>query len=199
MLKIGLTGGIGAGKSLVSDIFASLGVPIIDADLLSRELLQPGSQCLTAIVEQLGPDILFNDGSLRRDHLKNVIFAHEETRKRVEAILHPAIKSAILTKLSKIHADYCLLVIPLLLEKHWESLVDRVLLVNAPESIRIRRIQDRDGQDIEQILQIFASQISQEQRLKYADDIIDNDKDTAYVTSQVNALHKKYLNAEIAK
>jgi len=199
MLKIGLTGGIGAGKSLVSDIFASLGTPIIDADVISRELLLPGSACLTTIAEHLGPEILFSDGSLRRDQLKSIIFAQDKTRQLVESVLHPAIKSEILVELSKIQADYCLLVVPLLVETHWEPLVDRVLLVDASESIRIQRIQDRDHLDTKQILQIFNSQISPQERLKSAHDIISNNKDIAYVTSQVNALHKKYLNPKLVK
>jgi len=192
VLKIGLTGGIGAGKSVVSDIFASLGVPIIDADVVSREILQPGSDALAQLAEKLGPSILDADGNLQRKQLKQLIFDHAETRLLVDSILHPAIKSAMLQQLSTIQAKYCLLVIPLLVEKHWASVVDSVLLVDAPETVRMQRIRDRDQLNTQQIQQIFDSQTSHTERVRNADDIINNDQNLDQLTKQVNLLHQKY-------
>ena len=192
MLKIGLTGGIGAGKSVVSDIFSSLGAPVIDADVVSREILHAGSPCLKKLVQKLGPTILTVDGNLHRERLKKILFENTETREMVDSILHPVIKSSMMQQIGRIQAKYCLLVVPLLIEKNWDSWVDRVLLVVAPEPVRIQRIRDRDQLDTKQIQRILDSQWSESARLSKADDVIHNDKNLKYLTEQVSALHRMY-------
>ncbi|MFV2057464.1 MAG: dephospho-CoA kinase [Thiohalomonadales bacterium] len=193
MLKIGLTGGIGAGKSLVSETFSSLGVPIIDTDVISRELLAPGSDSLRQLANKLGQSILSSDGSLRRKHLQERLFEDSKTQDIVESILHPAIKAVMLQDIAELQAVYCILVIPLLIEKNWQELVDRILLIDAEESIRIERVLKRDPLSRGQILKILRCQAKPAERRRHADDIITNEQDSNTVIEQVNSLHKKYL------
>lgn len=195
MLKIGLTGGIGSGKSLVSDTFASIGVPVIDTDLISREVLRPGSETLLQLANKLGQSILSADGSLRRRKLKESMFKHASTRNVVDSIVHPAIKTVMLQDIDKLQTGYCIVVIPLLIEKNWQNLVDRILLVNTPRELRIQRVLARDQLSRENIMKILRSQATDSERLAYADDIINNDSDPAYVIEQVKLLHQKYLHA----
>ena len=193
MFKIGLTGGIGSGKSAASDHFMSLGAEVIDTDLLSRELVVPGKPALDEIVNAFGNDILTTSGELDRKRLRERIFADPEARKRLEQILHPRIREAMLERASRSQAPYIVFVIPLLIETGQQTLVDRVLVIDLPENLQRRRVMARDGLDDAQFDRILAAQATQEQRLSIADDVVLNDGDLINLHQQIERLHRKYL------
>jgi dephospho-CoA kinase len=193
VLVIGLTGGIGSGKTAVSDRFARLGVPIIDTDLLARELVEPGQPALADIVAEFGPDCLDSEGRLHRACLRERVFADPAGRRRLEAILHPRIRALARERIVSGTAPYCLLVIPLLAETGMTDLVDRVLVVDAPEAEQVRRVMARDGVAEEQAHRILAAQASRRQRLALADEIVENAGDLAALDHQVATLHRHYL------
>ena len=193
MLVIGLTGGIGSGKTAVSDRFARLGVPIIDTDRLARELVEPGQPALAEIVAEFGPDCLDGEGRLQRSRLRERVFADPTGRRRLEAILHPRIRALARERIAGLTVPYCLLVIPLLAETGMTDLVDRVLVVDAPEATQIRRVMARDGVTEEQTRHVLAAQATRSQRLALADEIVENAGDLAVLDDQVTALHRRYL------
>jgi len=199
MLIIGLTGGIGSGKSTVAGYFAQQGIPVIDADQLARELVAPGSPALLEIASAFGPDILLADGSLDRPQLRRLAFADPSQRRRLEAILHPRIYAEMRHRSQALEAPYCIWVIPLLLETGKTALTDRVLVVDAPESVQRQRVLARAGMDEDTLEAILRSQVSRNERLHAADDVIVNDADLSHLQQQVTALHHQYLalvNAE---
>ena len=193
MLVVGLTGGIGSGKTAVSDRFARYGVPIIDTDLLARELVEPGQPALTEIVTAFGLDCLDGAGRLDRARLRERVFADASGRRRLEAILHPQIRALSRQRLAQLTAPYSLLVIPLLAETGRTDWIDRVLVVDAPEAERLRRVMARDQTDEEQARRILAAQASREQRLALADEVVENSGDFAALDRQVSTLHQHYL------
>jgi dephospho-CoA kinase len=193
MLKIGLTGGIACGKSAVATGFAELGVPVIDADVLARELVASGQPALAEIAHELGDEFITPDGGLDRARLRRHIFNDAGARKRLEAILHPRIAAEMQARAARLDAPYCLLVIPLLIEAGQQSLVDRILVVDCPEELQRHRLAARDGAAPEQISAILASQIQREQRLAAADDVITNDGTPAQLQARVAELHARYL------
>ncbi len=201
MLKIGLTGGIGSGKSVVSEHFAHLGVPVIDTDIIARQLVTPGSDSLQAIIDIFGNHFLNTDGSLNRQQLAQNIFNNPTHKQKLEAILHPRINNEIKHQLDKIEkiagktrqAAYVIIVIPLLFENHLEDMVDRILVVDADEDQRIQRIMLRDNRDIKEISLIIQNQINDQERLLNADDVVINNNDLAQLGRLVDALHRKYL------
>lgn len=193
MLVIGLTGGIGSGKTAVSDRFAQQGVPIIDTDQLARELVEPGQPALAEIVAEFGLDCLDDGGRLRRARLRERVFADSTGRRRLEAILHPRIRALVQERVAVLTAPYCLVVIPLLVETGMTDLVDRILVVDAPEAEQIRRVMARDGVVQEQAHRILAVQARRDQRLALADDVLENAGDLDALTRQVAALHRYYL------
>lgn len=193
MLTVALTGGIGSGKSTVADRFARLGVPIIDADVLARELTAPGEPALEAIRAAFGPGVIQPDGGLDRAALRRTVFADATARRRLEAILHPRIRARMLAWLGEIHAPYAVLVIPLLFETGQTDLADRILLVDLPEDEQIRRVRARSGLAETEIRRILASQTSRAVRLAGTDDQIDNSGDLAALETQVERLHRFYL------
>jgi dephospho-CoA kinase len=193
MLKIGLTGGIGSGKSTVAKFFKELGVPVIDADVIAHELVVPSTLAFKKIIAHFGNKILNPQGELDRKQLRELIFHDGKQRKWLENLLHPLVYQEINNRLKKIQAPYCILVIPLLLETKHEKFVDRVLVVDSPEEQQIKRITKRDKTTKQAVKAIIDSQISREQRLANADDIIYNDKSLAYLKKQVQQLHEKYL------
>lgn len=193
MLRIGLTGGIGSGKTAASDHFGRLGADIIDTDLLSRELVLPGEPALARIVDSFGPAILDHSGALDRGRLRERVFASPVDRERLEAILHPAIREAMLARAEKSTRRYVVFVIPLLIETGQQSLVDRVLLVDAPASVQRERVTARDGVDDTQVSQILAAQTDRDTRIASADDIIVNDGTLAQLHTEVERLHAVYL------
>lgn len=193
MLIIGLTGGIGSGKSTVCDGFAALGTPIIDADLVAREVVMPGTPGLTQIINQFGQDILAQDGTLDRDKLRAQVFSDEASRRRLEAILHPLIREEMDRRVARLEAPYAILAIPLLLEGGRRRSVDRILVVDAEESQQIARACQRDRQNPEQIRAIIAAQCSRKDRLSAADDVIYNTGDLEHLNHQVTEMHHRYL------
>lgn len=193
MLIVGLTGGIGSGKTTVANIFAELGVHIIDTDIIARELVEPGQPALKKIVEYFGDHILKNDGQLDRKKLAEITFKNNTKRKALETILHPGIKEAMLATLKTIKAPYCITVIPLLLETKQEDLVDRILVVDCDPDDQVKRVKNRDQRNEEQIQSIINSQISRNSRLNAATDIIKNTGNMQDLHDNVVKLHKKYL------
>jgi dephospho-CoA kinase len=193
VLLIGLTGGIGSGKSTVAELFARLGAGVVDTDLLARELTQRGTATLAQIAAQFGAGILNADGSLDRVRLRERIFADPAERRRLEALLHPPIRELMLERAAALQGPYVILVIPLLFETSQQTLVNRVLVVDCPEPVQIRRVQGRSGLSDATIAQIMRSQIPRAERLARADDIIDNQGIPDALPPQVRRLHRDYL------
>lgn len=193
MLIIGLTGGIGSGKSTVSQRFVELGVPVIDADDIAHYLVEPGKPALQRIIGEFGSDMLTVDGKLNRSMLRKIVFDNPSQRKVLEAILHPLIRIEMMNRANELDAPYCVFCIPLLVETQQSGLVDRVLVIDSPEEIRHQRIKQRNGLPDKEIKAILAAQATAEDRLAVADDIIVNDKDLDDIFRQVDELHQKYL------
>lgn len=194
MLRIGLTGGIGSGKSTVCGLFQKLGVPVIDTDLIARELVEPGSAALQKIVALFGQQLLHADGSLDRARLRQLVFSDKEQLMQLEQLLHPLIREEMEQRIRTLRSPYVLLAIPLLLEKEWQHSLDRVLVVDCSESLQRERVAKRDGSSAETIEHIIARQIPRSQRLAAADDIINNNGTIASLQQQVESLHQRYLS-----
>lgn len=192
-LRIGLTGGIASGKSAVANEFASLGIPVIDADLISRELVEPGQPALAKILEVFGRGVLDPSGHLDRRRLRDIVFADPAQRKRLEDILHPAVRAELSRRSLESTGPYQILVVPLLVENRLDYLVDRIVVVDAPESTQVERLVARDGVDSDQARRILAAQASRAARLAAADDIIINTGSLPDLKAQVAELHAKYL------
>ncbi len=190
---VGLTGGIGSGKTAVSDAFAALGVTVVDADVVSREVVEPGRPALAAIVKHFGADITTADGHLDRAALRQVIFADASEKQWLEQLLHPLIGEETLHQLAAADSPYALLVSPLLTETGQQQLCQRVLVVDAPEALQLQRTMTRDNNSREQVERIIASQSSRQQRLASADDVLNNDGDLAELREKVAQLHQTYL------
>ncbi|WP_303856286.1 dephospho-CoA kinase [Salinicola salarius] len=194
-LIVGVTGGIGSGKSAVADAFGALGIGWVDADHVAREVVMPGEPALAAIVERYGPAILNDDGTLDRRALRARIFDDETERRWLERETHPRIRQRLLMHLERLRnagAPYCLLVSPLLIESGQLELVDRVLVVDVPPEIQIQRTLARDGVDRRQVESILAAQLPRERRLAAADDVIDNSRDRQHLLDQVARLDARY-------
>ncbi|MFZ5593875.1 MAG: dephospho-CoA kinase [Pseudomonadota bacterium] len=202
MIKIGLTGGIGSGKSTVADCFAELGVAVIDADQIARELVEPGRPALGAIVDAFGRDILDGSGQLDRARLRALVFDDSTRRRQLETILHPLIRAEMRKRADALEgsgAPYAILNIPLLLETGQTDLADRILVVDTPEELQYQRVRARNGLPDAQIAAIIATQASREQRLAAADDIIVNDGDLSKLQRQTVAMHQRYLALAASK
>jgi dephospho-CoA kinase len=193
MLVVSLTGGIGSGKTAVSNAFAERGVPIIDTDLLARELVAPGQPALGEIVAAFGPVCLDFNGTLNRQYLRQVVFSVPEQRERLQQILHPRIRITVKQRIAQLEAPYCIVVVPLLVESGMTDLAQRILVVDTAESNQIRRVMTRDSVDLEHARRIVATQATREQRLAVADDVIENEEDLTTLDSAVEALHMTYL------
>ncbi len=198
MLTIGLTGGIGSGKTAVSDRFAGYGVPVIDTDVIARELVEPGQPALAEIVAAFGSECLDAVGRLNRAVLRERVFVDDAGRRRLEAILHPRIRALARARVAALNAPYCLLVIPLLAETGMTDLVDRVLVVDVSEAEQIRRVMARDRLDETQARRILAAQASRSQRLALADEVLENSGDFADLAQRVADLHQHYLRTAAA-
>ncbi|HWU82766.1 MAG TPA: dephospho-CoA kinase [Methylophilaceae bacterium] len=197
MYVVALTGGIGAGKSEVARIFASLGVPIVDVDVISRRLTGPGQPIMDKIAEAFGRDFLTEDGALNRPAMRERIFANDEDRKKLEAILHPVIHSHALRELDQNRAaPYQILAIPLFFETNrYSGLVKRILLVDCDETLQISRTMNRNGMTERTVRAIIAAQASRSYRRALANDIIENDSSIEALAEKVKALHEKYMQA----
>ncbi len=194
MLKIGLTGGIGCGKSTVANIFKHLKVPVIDADDIAHQLVAVGQPALARIELEYGPDILNKDGSLNRTRLRELVFSDAQQKQKLEAILHPLVYQAIQTELKQLNAPYCIICIPLLFETQMTHLVDRTLVVDCPVETQIERLQKRDNMTIASIQAIIDSQVNRAFRKAHADDLIDNSKTDDRLAEAVKKLHNFYLS-----
>ncbi|MGE3483101.1 MAG: dephospho-CoA kinase [Gammaproteobacteria bacterium] len=193
-LVIGVTGGIGSGKSTVCTAFARFGIPTIDTDQVARDVVVPGSEGLAAVVAEFGPDVLRVDGALDRAALRRIVFADPARRARLEAILHPRIRARVRELLAGVDAPYCLLGIPLLVEGgRRQSQVDRVLVVDCAEETQLARVMSRDKLTAEEVGAIMRSQASRQERLDMADDVVVNSGDIPALDAQVAALHVRYL------
>lgn len=191
-LIIGLTGGVGSGKSTAAERFASHGVPVIDTDIIAREVVEPGQPALQRIVEHFGPGMLDGQGRLDRAALRERVFRDESERRFLEELLHPLIRAASLRRIGEQVALYVIWVIPLLLETGAAGDVDRVLLIDCPEWQQIQRVRDRDRLAEEEITHIMAAQASRRERQAVADDIILNDGDLGHLYQAVDARHAAY-------
>lgn len=194
-LRIGLTGGIASGKSQVSAIFESLGIDVIDTDIISRELVQPGSPLLQQIVALFGTSILNKDQALNRASLRKLIFNDAKKRLQLEELLHPAIHDAVYQKISSSNSPYVVVVVPLLIETRYPYELDRILVVDTKLELQISRLTQRDQINEEEARKMLASQASREERLLIADDTIVNNADFASLRKHVEALHYQYLEA----
>lgn len=193
MLRIGLTGGIGSGKSTVCRLFAELGIPIIDADAIAHGLVAPGQPALVQLTAAFGSDILDPHGALNRAQLRERVFNNETERLRLESILHPLIRQRMHEQLATSHTAYVIIAIPLLLEKHWQDEVDRILVIDADEQLQIDRTTKRDGISSGTVRRIMHTQVSRHERLAAADDIIHNNGGPEVLQAQVLKLHRHYM------
>lgn len=192
VLKIGLTGGIGSGKSTACEIFSELGVPIIDADIVARKVVQAGMPALQLIKEKFGEDIFTKDGLLDREKARDQIFTNEIDRKKLENILHPVIYERIIHETENIDSSYCIISIPLLLETEALDIIDRVLIIDVSEKLQLSRASVRDNASLNDIERIIQTQISRDNRLAAADDIINNEGDIENLRRQIHDLHEFY-------
>lgn len=193
-LVIGLTGGIGSGKSTVTHYFQELGIEVIDADIIAREVVAIDSPALKAIAEHFGDDYIQADGQLNRGLLRSKIFANELDKLWLNKLLHPLIRSRLISKIAAAKSSYCILVAPLLIENNLLHLVNRVLVIDVSEETQLERTMHRDSSSLKEVKAILASQTSRSERLAVADDIINNDKASlSEIKAMVLSLDKKYL------
>ena len=192
---VGLTGGIGSGKSTVARLFGELGVHWVDADDVAREVVEPGTPALERISEHFGKKILTSEGALDRAQLRGIVFEKPEERVWLESLLHPIIREELIRQLNpeNYQLPYVLLVSPLLLETDQHELVDRIIVIDVPEETQIERTMARDTNSREQVERIIGAQMSREDRLARADEVIDNDRPLDDVTRQVRELHERLL------
>ncbi len=194
MFVVGVTGGIGSGKSTVTNLFSELGVKVIDADVIARDLVSPGSKSLTAITKRFGQHLVLEDGNLDRRKLRDIIFSDPNAKKWLENLLHPEVKKQILEEIENSKSSYTIVSAPLLLEAGLDQITDRVLVVDIPEASQIERTVLRDRTSEESVNNIIQSQIKRKIRLQKATDIIDNTGSLDDTKKQVKKLHTIYLN-----
>ena len=193
MLRIGLTGGIGSGKSTVAALFAAKGIPVIDTDEIARDVARVGSPAYAAIVNAFGKGIVAADGELDRPRLRERVFNDTRARRQLEVILHPRIRSEVEARVARLTAPYCVIVVPLLIETDFAELVNRVLVVDTDEERQITRTMARSGLTRTAVAAILAVQADRATRRARADDIITNEGDPSALAPQVDALHQRYL------
>ncbi|MBF0783925.1 dephospho-CoA kinase [Muribacter muris] len=193
---IGLTGGIGSGKSTIAEMFQQLGVPLIDADIVARQVVEKGSPLLDKIAAKFGKTILTEQGELNRAALRQRIFHSDQDKQCLNNLLHPAIRQAMLAQLEQIQAPYVLWVVPLLIENRLTDFCDRVLVIDVLPEIQIERAVQRDQSNADTIKNIIASQVDRPTRLAYADDVIENNlpltQNSEHLRRQVQQLHQRY-------
>lgn len=191
-LRIGLTGGIASGKSMVADIFADKGVPVIDTDVIAREVVEPGQPALQEIEGAFGSQVLADDGRLDRRRLREIVFADDGKRKQLETILHPRIRDAAIRQSEIAGGDYQLIVVPLLVESPMKAMMDRIVVVDCSEETQLARLTERDAESELQARRMIAAQSSRHDRLAIADDVVDNDGSRDETAAQVDKLHRLY-------
>lgn len=193
MLIIGLTGGIGSGKSAASQVFESFDIHVVDADIVARRIVEPGTEALLAITDHFGQTVISNDGTLNRAELRQIIFSSEKEKAWLENLLHPTIRSEIQRQLKSATSEYAILVSPLLFETDQHKLVSRTLLIDLPVHMQLERASTRDKNSREQIQKIIDTQLSRDVKLRLTDDIIENDSDLESLKQRIEAQHQKYL------
>ena len=194
MLKIGLTGGIASGKSTVCQLFSALGIEVIDADIIARQLVEPAQPCLKQIIQTFGNHVLLENGELDRAQLRQLIFADEKAKQQLENILHPNIRQQLIKLSDEVSTPYCILSIPLLVEADMTALVDQILVINIDAAEQLNRVCQRDNISTLQAKAIISSQSPANQRNSLADDIINNNNSPESLSEVVTQLHKKYLD-----
>ena len=194
---VGLTGGIGSGKSTIAELFAELGVPVIDADIVARQVVEKGSPLLQQIVAHFGTEMLLENGELNRAALREKVFNHETEKQWLNQLLHPAIRTEMLNQLAQQRAPYCIFMVPLLIENKLTALCQRELVVDVSEQTQLTRASQRDNNQLALIKNIMQSQVSRSERLQHADDVINNDADLSESLPQLKQkvldLHHHYL------
>ncbi|CAL62908.1 dephospho-CoA kinase [Herminiimonas arsenicoxydans] len=197
--SVGLTGGIGSGKSTVADLFAMLGASVIDTDVIAHQLTAANGAAIAAIKSTFGAAFVTESGAMDRSRMREAVFADPTAKERLEAIIHPLIRAASEHAAAQASGSYVLFVVPLLLETgYWKQRVSRILLIDCPEDIQIRRVMQRNRLTEQQVRAIMATQLPRADRLAAADDIIVNDSDTAALLPQVQRLHQQYLALALA-
>lgn len=193
-LRVGLTGGIGSGKSVVADLLRELGAAVVDADVVSHQLTAPGGAAIPLLRAAFGPAAIAPDGGLDRAYMRQRVFADATERARLEAILHPLIGQALRQQAAAAIGPYVVFVVPLLVENlaRWRPQLDRICVVDCPEALQIERVQARSGLSADEVRAILAAQATREQRLAVADDRIDNAGSRDALAAQVRALHHRY-------
>ncbi len=197
--RVGLTGGIASGKSTVASLFSALGVPIIDLDLIAREVVAPGTPGLAAVIAAFGPDVLLPDSTLDRRRLRDLAFETPERRQQLEAILHPRIRSRMEALCASSGGPYQILVIPLLIESGLETRVDRVLVVDCSESVQRDRLRVRDGESAAGADRLLAAQVDRATRLSRADDVLVNDGTRDELQLLISELHANYVHFAVGR
>ncbi|AIW13032.1 dephospho-CoA kinase [Vibrio tubiashii] len=193
-LVIGVTGGIASGKTTVADLFhQEFGIEIVDADIVARQVVEPKSQGLKAIAQHFGQSVIQQDGTLDRATLREIIFSDPSQKEWLNNLLHPMIRTKMLSELAKVQSEYALLVIPLMVENNLQALADKVLVVDVEEQTQIQRTVERDQVDAVQAKAILSSQATREQRLAIADYVIKNNTENQKLLPQITELHKKFL------
>jgi dephospho-CoA kinase len=190
---VGLTGGIGSGKSTVSDLFAALGAEIIDTDEIARALTASGQPAVSKIAQEFGPEVVGGDGALDRGRMRELAFSDTNVRERLQNILHPLIRAEVQSRLAATDAPYAIVVVPLLVESRGYKFANRILVVDCSEEQQVERVTRRNGLARSQVEAIMATQVSRNERLAAADDVIRNEGDVAELHAKVKELHQKYL------
>ena len=190
---IGLTGGIGSGKTTIARLFKAQNISVVDADEIVRDLITNDKEIIAAIIQHFGPKYLLPDGTLNRKALRDRIFSNPKDKAFLEQLLHPRVRNALIRAREHFDSPYGILVIPLLIEAHMQDLVDRILVVNLPAAEQIKRIMQRDQISHEQAEQAISNQISASERLRYADDVIENTTTEEELRHTIGQLHQQYL------
>jgi len=190
--RVGLTGGVASGKTTVSDMFSALGVFIIDADIIARQLLEKDSHCYQQVLQNFGTEVVLDNGEINRPWLRDRIFTDNAAKHALEKILHPPVRRQLLAAADKSEAPYCILVVPLLVEAKMQDLVDRTLVVDISEQLQIQRLSQRDNLTEPQAQAMLNNQATRQQRLLAANDVIDNQADTNFLQQKVEQLHHFY-------
>jgi dephospho-CoA kinase len=191
--SVGVTGGIGCGKTTVTDMFAQLGASLIDTDIIAHQLTAPGGAAIARIAAEFGPEFINQDGALDRSKMRELVFTRPDAKNRLEAILHPMIGQETIQQASQAQGVYLMFIVPLLVESRtWKEKVDRVLVIDCPETLQVTRVMARNGMTETQVRAIMATQASRTERLAAADDVIRNQGEIAALTAQVAHLHQEY-------
>ncbi|AZP12955.1 dephospho-CoA kinase [Undibacterium parvum] len=191
---LGLTGGIGSGKSTVADMFAELGAGLIDTDLIAHQITAPNGIAMPAIGKEFGSEFILDSGAMNRQKMREHVFSRPDEKSKLEQILHPLIRAATESAAKDTAGSYLIFVVPLLIESGtWRQRVSRILLVDCPEETQIERVIHRNGMTRAQVVAIMQAQASREQRLQAADDVIFNEGNLDEIRKQVSVLHRKYL------